>query len=121
MLLAPAHHVRIATDAARAGADLLMVEDSFAPADAGLPAPDAVAVAARVAPVVPGIGLVPTVTVTHTEPFHVSKAIATLDLVSQGRAGWEPAVSRTTADTARSAIERPTWCSPCRSPGSRAP
>ena len=43
---------------------------------------DAVALAARIAPVVPGIGLVPTATVTHTEPFHVSKAIATLDIVS---------------------------------------
>jgi alkanesulfonate monooxygenase SsuD/methylene tetrahydromethanopterin reductase-like flavin-dependent oxidoreductase (luciferase family) len=33
------------------------------------------------------IGLVPTATVTHTEPFHLSKAIATLDYVSKGRAG----------------------------------
>jgi alkanesulfonate monooxygenase SsuD/methylene tetrahydromethanopterin reductase-like flavin-dependent oxidoreductase (luciferase family) len=38
------------------------------------------------------------VTVTHTEPFHLSKAIATLDFVSAGRAGWEPAVSRTQAE-----------------------
>ena len=29
----------------------------------------------------------PTAVVTHTEPFHVSKAIATLDYVSGGRAG----------------------------------
>jgi alkanesulfonate monooxygenase SsuD/methylene tetrahydromethanopterin reductase-like flavin-dependent oxidoreductase (luciferase family) len=48
---------------------------------------DAVLIAARVAPVTSGIGLVPTVVVTHTEPFHVSKAIATLDYASQGRAG----------------------------------
>jgi alkanesulfonate monooxygenase SsuD/methylene tetrahydromethanopterin reductase-like flavin-dependent oxidoreductase (luciferase family) len=33
------------------------------------------------------IGLVPTAVVTHTEPFHLSKAIATLDYVSGGRAG----------------------------------
>ncbi len=33
------------------------------------------------------IGLVPTAVVTHTEPFHLSKAIATLDHVSTGRAG----------------------------------
>jgi alkanesulfonate monooxygenase SsuD/methylene tetrahydromethanopterin reductase-like flavin-dependent oxidoreductase (luciferase family) len=32
-------------------------------------------------------------TVTHTEPFHVSKAIATLDFVSHGRAGWQVRVS----------------------------
>jgi alkanesulfonate monooxygenase SsuD/methylene tetrahydromethanopterin reductase-like flavin-dependent oxidoreductase (luciferase family) len=36
---------------------------------------------------------VPTVTTTHTEPFHVSKNLATLDLVSHGRAGWMVAVS----------------------------
>src|SRR6202050_2669078 len=49
---------------------------------------DAVLVAARVAPLSTHIGLVPTATVTHTEPFHASKAIATLHFVSRGRAGW---------------------------------
>ena len=48
---------------------------------------DAVLVAARVAPLTRHIGLVPTAVVTHTEPFHLSKAIATLDYVSTGRAG----------------------------------
>ena len=48
---------------------------------------DAVLIAARVAPLTRNIGLVPTVVVTHTEPFHISKAIATLDYVSTGRAG----------------------------------
>src|SRR5690349_4380852 len=48
---------------------------------------DAVLIAARVAPVTSHIGLVPTAVVTHTEPFHLSKAIATLDYVSAGRAG----------------------------------
>jgi len=45
---------------------------------------DAVLIAARVAPVTRHIGLVPTIIVTHTEPFHASKAIATLDYVSTG-------------------------------------
>jgi len=48
---------------------------------------DAVLIAARVAPLTSRIGLVPTAVVTHTEPFHISKAIATLDYVSTGRAG----------------------------------
>ena len=48
---------------------------------------DAVLIAARVAPRTRRIGLVPAATVTHTEPFHVSKSIATLDYVSTGRAG----------------------------------
>ncbi|GMA85339.1 FMNH2-utilizing oxygenase [Angustibacter aerolatus] len=48
---------------------------------------DALLVAARVAPLTRHVGLVPTVVVTHTEPFHASKAVATLDHVSSGRAG----------------------------------
>ena len=56
---------------------------------------DALLALARVAPATTSIGLVPTVTTTHTEPFHVSKNVATLDLVSGGRAGWQVAVSTT--------------------------
>ncbi len=51
---------------------------------------DAVLVAARVAPLTRHVGLVPSVVVAHTEPFHTSKAIATLDYVSGGRAGFRP-------------------------------
>jgi len=54
---------------------------------------DAVLIAARVAPLSRGIGLIPTVVATHTEPFHIAKAIATLDYVSQGRAGVRVRVS----------------------------
>jgi alkanesulfonate monooxygenase SsuD/methylene tetrahydromethanopterin reductase-like flavin-dependent oxidoreductase (luciferase family) len=61
---------------------------------------DAVLVASRVAPATRWIGLVPSVTVTHTEPFHLSKAIATLDYVSRGRAGVRVQVSAR-ADEAR--------------------
>ncbi|MFE2163777.1 LLM class flavin-dependent oxidoreductase [Streptomyces sp. NPDC059447] len=54
---------------------------------------DAVLTAARIAPLTRHIGLVPGVTATHTEPFHISKAIATLDHVSRGRAGLHVQVS----------------------------
>ncbi|MFN3007406.1 LLM class flavin-dependent oxidoreductase [Mycolicibacterium wolinskyi] len=54
---------------------------------------DAVLIAARVAPRTNHIGLIPTAIVTHTEPFHLSKAIATLDYVSTGRAGIRVQVS----------------------------
>jgi alkanesulfonate monooxygenase SsuD/methylene tetrahydromethanopterin reductase-like flavin-dependent oxidoreductase (luciferase family) len=54
---------------------------------------DAVLIAARVAPLTRHIGLVPTVIITHTEPFHISKAIATLDYASNGRAGVRVRVS----------------------------
>lgn len=54
---------------------------------------DAVLITARVAPSTQSIGLVPTALVTHTEPFHLAKAIATLDYVSTGRAGVRVQVS----------------------------
>ncbi len=56
--------------------------------------------AARIAPVTKHIGLVPVAAVTHAEPFHVSKAIATLDYVSHGRAGWQVRVSATAHEAA---------------------
>lgn len=49
---------------------------------------DAELIAAFLAPLTSRIGLVPTVTTTHTEPFHVASALATLDHDSHGRAGW---------------------------------
>jgi alkanesulfonate monooxygenase SsuD/methylene tetrahydromethanopterin reductase-like flavin-dependent oxidoreductase (luciferase family) len=54
---------------------------------------DAVLIAARVGPLTSNIGLIPSVIATHTEPFHVSKAIATLDYVTSGRAGVRVQVS----------------------------
>ena len=86
-------HIELAD---RAGIDIAFVPDSFAlqsgdGSERGRL--DAASVAARVAAVTRSIGLVPTVTVTHTEPFHVSKQIASIDFASKGRAGWEVAVS----------------------------
>ncbi|TCO49467.1 alkanesulfonate monooxygenase SsuD/methylene tetrahydromethanopterin reductase-like flavin-dependent oxidoreductase (luciferase family) [Kribbella antiqua] len=54
---------------------------------------DALGLAARIAPSTKSIGLLPTITVTHTEPFHVQASVATLDYVSQGRGGWIAEVS----------------------------
>ncbi|MET9294629.1 LLM class flavin-dependent oxidoreductase [Streptomyces sp. NPDC003077] len=87
------HYVRLARLAERGGLDFVTLGDSFA-----RPGPDALAVLARVAPATERIGLVPTVTTTHTEPFHLATAVATLDWVSHGRAGWTADVSTTTAE-----------------------
>ncbi|TQC49108.1 LLM class flavin-dependent oxidoreductase [Rhodococcus sp. WS4] len=80
-----------------AGVDLAFLGDSFAIATTGHADQrgqlDAVAIAARAVAATDRIGLIPTVTVTHTEPFHVSKAIASLDHASLGRAGWQVDVS----------------------------
>ncbi|MFF2551262.1 LLM class flavin-dependent oxidoreductase [Nocardia sp. NPDC058058] len=61
---------------------------------------DAELIAARLAPVTSHLGLIPVVTTTHTEPFHVSKALATLDYTSRGRAGWQARVSGTASEAA---------------------
>ena len=68
----------------------MSLDDGFDPAP---DRPDALLALARIAPATASIGLVATITTTHTEPFHVSKNVATLDFVSLGRAGWRVAVS----------------------------
>jgi alkanesulfonate monooxygenase SsuD/methylene tetrahydromethanopterin reductase-like flavin-dependent oxidoreductase (luciferase family) len=108
-VLSGRYWAQIARTAERGLLDFLTIDDSLLPqpgrreridprrlAGRG----DAVLVAARIAPATQHIGLVPVATVTHTEPFHVSKAVATLDYVSHGRAGWQPRVSVTTHEAA---------------------
>ncbi len=96
------HWVGLARSAEAAAADFVTFEDSFSltARDRLTGRFDATLLASRVAPAVPRIGLVPTVTATHTEPFHASKAIATLDYVSGGRAGVLPATTGGAADAA---------------------
>ncbi|MFE6337142.1 LLM class flavin-dependent oxidoreductase [Streptomyces sp. NPDC057798] len=88
----------LVTEAERGLLDFVTFEDGLGPQSSHFLDPDertdqvrgrldAVLIAARVAPLTSRIGLVPTVVATHTEPFHLSKAIATLDYVSTGRAG----------------------------------
>jgi alkanesulfonate monooxygenase SsuD/methylene tetrahydromethanopterin reductase-like flavin-dependent oxidoreductase (luciferase family) len=91
--------------------DFVTIEDSLGPQSSHLDRLDertdqvrgrldAVLIAARVAPATEHIGIVPTAVVTHTEPFHISKAIATLDYVSGGRAGLRVQVSAKASDAA---------------------
>ena len=61
---------------------------------------DALLTASWVAPHTRGIGIIPTVTTTHTEPFHVATALQTLDHISLGRAGWQLRISTGAADAA---------------------
>ncbi|GAA3102040.1 LLM class flavin-dependent oxidoreductase [Streptomyces echinatus] len=83
-------YVALARLAERGGLDFVTLDDSFA-----RPGPDALGVLCRVTPATRRIGLVPTVTTTHTDPFRVQAAVATLDWVSGGRAGWRIDVSAT--------------------------
>jgi len=94
----------------RLGVDAVTIEDSFTagPVDAAgdldtstvVGRLDALLVANAVAPATRALGLVPTVSVTHTEPFHVATGLQTLDHVSQGRAGWRIQVSPTPREAA---------------------
>jgi alkanesulfonate monooxygenase SsuD/methylene tetrahydromethanopterin reductase-like flavin-dependent oxidoreductase (luciferase family) len=88
----------LVAEAERGRLDFVTVEDGLGPQSSHFLDPDdrtdqvrgrldAVLIASRIAPLTRHIGLVPTVVATHTEPFHISKAIATLDYVSTGRAG----------------------------------
>jgi alkanesulfonate monooxygenase SsuD/methylene tetrahydromethanopterin reductase-like flavin-dependent oxidoreductase (luciferase family) len=103
-LLTASYWADVVTEAERGLLDFVTFEDALGLQSSQVTEPDgrtdqvrgrldAVLIAARVAPLTRHIGLVPTVVATHTEPFHISKAIATLDYVSTGRAGLRVQVS----------------------------
>ncbi len=99
----PARWATLVRTAQRGGLDLVLLPGGLGPAaaDGGVRGRlDPLLTASFVAPLTTGVGLVPTVTTTHTEPFHVGKAVQTLDWVSRGRAGWEVAVSRSADEAA---------------------
>ncbi|RDG37439.1 LLM class flavin-dependent oxidoreductase [Streptomyces corynorhini] len=103
-LLTAAYWADIIAEAERGLLDFVTIEDGLGLQSSRAADPDertdqvrgrldAVLIAARVAPLTRHIGIVPTAVVTHTEPFHLSKAIATLDYVSTGRAGVRVQIS----------------------------
>ncbi|MFE7074110.1 LLM class flavin-dependent oxidoreductase [Streptomyces sp. NPDC057620] len=103
-LLTAGYWTDLVTEAERGLLDFVTIEDALGLQSTHFTEPDgrtdqvrgrldAVLIAARVAPLTSHIGLLPTVVATHTEPFHISKAIATLDYVSTGRGGVRIQVS----------------------------
>ncbi|WP_374946347.1 LLM class flavin-dependent oxidoreductase [Agreia sp.] len=103
-LFDPEYWVSLAVEAQFAGIDLVTIEDSFGlqtggygdielRGDEARGRLDALLLANTIAAQVPSIGIVPTVTTTHTEPFHTATGIQTLDHVSEGWAGWRVQVS----------------------------
>jgi alkanesulfonate monooxygenase SsuD/methylene tetrahydromethanopterin reductase-like flavin-dependent oxidoreductase (luciferase family) len=108
-LLSPGYWVDLVQEAERGLLDFVTIDDSLSlqstrrrqldeRTDQVRGRLDAVLVAARVAPGTASIGIVPVATTTHTEPFHVSKSIATLDYVSNGRGGFQARVSATSME-----------------------
>jgi alkanesulfonate monooxygenase SsuD/methylene tetrahydromethanopterin reductase-like flavin-dependent oxidoreductase (luciferase family) len=108
-LLSARYWASLAATAERGLLDLLTIEDGFGLQSSNFYRPDgrvdqvrgrldAQLIAARIAPLTTHIGLVPTAVTTHTEPFHLASAFATLDHVSRGRAGFRPQVSGRASD-----------------------
>ncbi|WP_158881452.1 LLM class flavin-dependent oxidoreductase [Amycolatopsis anabasis] len=102
-LFTSAHYLAHARLAESALLDFVTLDDSLAiqPGDEGVVRGrlDPLLTFAAIAPLTRSIGLMPTVTTTHTEPFHVSTAVATLDYASRGRAGVLAVPSVTEAET----------------------
>jgi alkanesulfonate monooxygenase SsuD/methylene tetrahydromethanopterin reductase-like flavin-dependent oxidoreductase (luciferase family) len=105
-LFSPGYWVDLVAEAERGLLDFVSIEDALAiqsrrrgkaddRTDQVRGRLDAVLIGARVAPRTSAIGIMPVATTTHTEPFHVSKAIATLDFITLGRAGFQARVSAT--------------------------
>jgi len=101
----------LALEAERGLLDFVTLEDAFALQSSRPDGPDdrtdqvrgrldAVLVAARLAAATTHLGLVPTTSTTHTEPFHVAIGIASLDHATRGRAGWRPQISARKSDAA---------------------
>jgi alkanesulfonate monooxygenase SsuD/methylene tetrahydromethanopterin reductase-like flavin-dependent oxidoreductase (luciferase family) len=97
----PGRYLERMTLTARGVDVLFLIDPAVGPAG---PAPvqprlDALASATRVAPGVPGTGLVPQVSVTGADPVALHDAVAALDAASLGRAGWEVVVRDPVAPT----------------------
>lgn len=99
LLVSVAHYRRLLTAADTAGLTFVLLDDGRAVVGER-PAPqlDPLAVFARLAFETHHIGLAAAVPTTYSEPFHVSRELATLDFVSSGRAAWS--VTTTAGDEA---------------------
>jgi alkanesulfonate monooxygenase SsuD/methylene tetrahydromethanopterin reductase-like flavin-dependent oxidoreductase (luciferase family) len=103
-LFTAAYYLEHARLAESASVDFVTLDDSLALQPGGERVVrgrlDALLTLSAIAPLTRSIGLVPTVTTTHTEPFHVSTAVASLDYASNGRAGVLAVPSRTAEEAA---------------------
>lgn len=109
-----AHYRRLVQAAERGLLDFVLLNDARAvPDNRSFGRLDALAVLSRLAPETQFVGLAVSKPTTYSEPFHVSREVATLDFVSGGRAAWNPTTNATDAEaqnfdraTAPSADER---------------
>ena len=93
----------------RDGAEYLLLSDSPAPRfgpDIDTARPDSLLVASALSLHTRSTRLIPSVGLATTEPYHVSRAVATLDIVSGGRGGWNPVLDDDAQRVDRARSER---------------
>lgn len=103
------HHYRHLLQIAEAGRlDFVLLDDGRAlaepPTAGGL---DALTLLARLAPETSAVGLAVSKPTTYSEPFHVSRELATLDFVSGGRAAWNVTTNPSLAEAHNFGQDRP--------------
>ena len=118
------HYAEITQTAERGKFDLMFVADAVATRDGKLEALsrwpqymayfDPLTLLPALAPVTTHIGLCATATTSYNEPYHIARKFASLDHISDGRAGWNVVTSSNLSQT----VDKP---SRCCFPGSRQP
>jgi N-acetyl-S-(2-succino)cysteine monooxygenase len=103
-----AHYVELAQMAERAKFDLIFIADTVAARDGNLNALkrwpqymaffDPTMLMAGFASVTQRIGLVATASTSFNEPYNIARRFASLDLMSNGRAGWNVVTSSNPAE-----------------------
>jgi N-acetyl-S-(2-succino)cysteine monooxygenase len=90
--------------AEKAALDAVFFADSVALT--GAPSLEPVTLLSALAAVTERIGLIATATTTYNEPYHVARLFASLDSISNGRAGWNLVTSDNAAEAANFGRDR---------------
>lgn len=103
-----AHYVELARAAEAAKFDAIFLADTVAMHEGSLESQSRTAryvvqfepltLLSAIAAVTERIGLIATASSTYNEPYHVARKFASLDLISEGRAGWNLVTSATEAE-----------------------
>lgn len=102
------HHLSLAKTAERGKFDMIFLADSVGIRDRGGLEPfsrsnltatfEPLTLLSALAAVTEHIGLVATASTTYNEPYHIARKFASLDHISEGRAGWNVVTSFTDAE-----------------------
>ncbi len=105
------HLVRQAVAAERAKFDMVFLADGLTSGEDGHPSQIArfepLMVLATFAATTSRIGLAATASTTYGEPFHLARAFASLDHMSQGRAGWNAVTTSYASTGANFGVQHP--------------